>query len=565
MEIHPIIFYLLAMFLVQCWRRCPQDASKVAAKRTETNKCMTKDAPSAESRAKLLLINKFPQAELDQMAPAWRSLKAEELLLESDLRSGQLPDAWLDRAEKWAASYGDSKDPKLTPIPVELPSRLYNDLVKGTLNCDREALLRFSHLLQSIFERFSPGDLTQALSREPQLKKATHAPLELYLDSDRRVISANVWLLSQRGGAMPAFEDIPLPLQNAVTQCAQERAYVTFRRIEEDGWPRDVMIAPWQGNLEGVVLLLGNPPQLRQADFRPALQWLHSYSERLSEAILLWHRHRDPAQIKPEIEKLWSLLRSEYFELINQLIHTLPNLEWELRYHGSHALARGIREGLLWIVVSAELRLKPLAEPEHVQRLHTMAPQKFWEARMVIEMTIAFLECLACESAMETSSFASEEVVTAAFDKFRSAGLIGRDNCNLESQPSSAGNLTLTGDRKMIEQACFGILYELTYHKVSFSVTVGYHRETVDGTAGVRIDFEEKSGWGHGLHALGFTGLEVAARAVRVSGGRLLIPASRKEGDPRFGRISIWIPDSPPAPPKCVDLAKARRRGELPK
>jgi len=395
----------------------------------------------------------------------------------------------------------------------------------------------------------------QAMSREPQLKKATHAPLELYIDSDRRVISANAWLLSHRGGAMPAFEDMPLPLQSAVTKCAQERAYVTFRRLEEDGWPRDVSIAPWQGNLEGVVLLLENPAPLRQTDFRPALQWLHSYSERLSEIIRLWHRHSDFMQIKPELEKLWSLLRSEYFELINELIRTLPNLEGALNYHGSHALARGIHEAVLPIVTLTEWSLKPGAEPEVLQHLEKITPKLFREAREVIQMTVAFLECLACESAMQTSSFASDEVVTATFDKFMSAGLIRSDNRNLESQPSSAGKLTLTGDRRMIEQACFGILYELTYHKDSCSVTVSYHHETVDGTPGVRIEFQEKGGWAHGLHAVGFTGLDVAARAIRVSAGRLLIPASRKEGDPRFGRISIWIPDSPPESLKVAHYA----------
>ena len=513
-----------------------------------TEKSMSKGAPSEDSLAQLLRISDFPEAEFNQMAPAWRSLKTEELLLRRDLAIGQLPEAWLDRAEKWAASYGDIKDSRLTPIPVELPSLFHNYLVQGTLNCNREALFRFCHLLQSIFERFSPGELRQALSREPQLKKATHTPLELYIDSDRRVISANAWLLSHRDEAMPAFEDIPLPLQSAVTQSAQERAYVTFQRKEEDGWPRDVTIAPWQGNLEGVVLLLNNPAQLRQGDFKPALQWLHSYSERLSETIRLWHRNSDPMQIKPEIEKLWSLLRSEYFELINQLIHSLPNLKGVLNYHGSHALARGIGNALIPILTL--MGLKAPSEPAILQELHELAPEMFWEARMVILMTVVFLECLACEGAMETTSFSAEAIVTTAFDKFRSPDLIGRDNCKLESQPSSAGKHTLTGDRRMIELACFGILYEQTYHRRHFSVTVSYHRET-----GVRIDFQETGGWGHGLHALGFTGLEVAARAVRVGAGRLLIPASRKEGDPRFGRISIWIPDSPPESLKVAPYA----------
>ena len=103
----------------------------------------------------------------------------------------------------------------------------------------------------------------------------------------------------------------------------------------------------------------------------------------------------------------------------------------------------------------------------------------------------------------------------------------------------------MVGDRTLIERACFGILYEMLYHRNRGSVTVGCTPGTVEGSAGVQIEFQDHPEQHDALHTAGFTGVVVAEKIVRAHGGQVLISASRRDKESQPRRISIWIPDSP--------------------
>ena len=144
-------------------------------------------------------------------------------------------------------------------------------------------------------------------------------------------------------------------------------------------------------------------------------------------------------------------------------------------------------------------------EPEFLSGVREKAAATFSWALRLVHLILDLLESFACEGNLVRSGFPALTAVTAAFDRLRTLDFTGAVDFQLDAASSAAGEHRLVGDRTLIERACFGILYEMLYHQNHGSVTVGCSPGTVEGSAGVRIEFQDHPetltftpGWIHG-------------------------------------------------------------------
>jgi hypothetical protein len=498
---------------------------------------------SDESNPNLLRFSYVKAEAFSQMHPVWRALKLEELGVVESLWDAGQSEACLARAEKWAKAYWEIADLALAPVPLELTDSFHKKLVRGCPGTDREPLLRLGAIMRGIVDRFETRRLLAALERDLQLCKAC-GPIAIFVNSELEVVSANGLALKHFGGARPALMQLAPTLQREVTQGLRDRTYASFRHSDLNEGQWDATIVPWQGSLQGIMLGLERPRQLRRGHLEPATRFLESCVESLRTIFHRWQHDLDSAKLGLQLEDLHRRLRSDYYaKMISGLARSAgPASSTDLTYHAAHVLLRGLGNAFLPYTLPQAIYAN---EPEFTMRISDEAALSFSWALRLIQLILDLLESLACEGGLEGGRFATARAVTAAFDGLKSLDLTGTVGFRLEGASSGPGEHHLVGDGRLIERACFGILYELLYHRNSGSVTVGFTREAVEGKEGVRIEFQDHPEHHDALHAAGFTGFVLAEKIVRAHRGRLLISRSRKDDSPQPRRISIWIPDSP--------------------